>query len=72
MTFSDFALPPLVAAVAEEPNVKELKPSTLAKVVGTVAVWLTETALGVDPLQLGRFDVEVTQTSVGDVLVMVT
>ena len=40
-------------------------PKALRKYVGTVPVWLKETAFGFVPLQLGKLDVEVTQLSVG-------
>jgi hypothetical protein len=54
-----------LAADTVEVRVKELRPSAFRKKVETDAVCVTETTLGLETLQLGRFDVDVTHDSVG-------
>ena len=72
ITFSDWALPPALAAdavgaegegyCAQSPSGSRSRPS---------AVCVTETTLGLVALQAGRFDVDVTHDSVGVELVRV-
>ena len=72
ITFSGWAVPPALAALAVEVSVKEERPNVSRRKVETVAVWVTETTLGLVPLQLGRLVVAVTHRSVGVELVIVT
>src|SRR5215510_10272859 len=65
ITFSGFTVEPALAAVAVEVSVKDERPNALRKKVETVPVWVSVTAFGFVPLQVGRFDVEVTHLNVG-------
>src|SRR5580704_13128869 len=72
ITFIGVPWPPALAAAEVEASVKEAKPKAFRKWVGTVPVWLTLTAFGLVPEQLGRLAVAVTQLSAVVVPVMVT
>src|SRR5471030_770517 len=72
ITFSGVPCPPALAADELEASEKEEKPKALRKCVETLPVWLTLTAFGLAPEQLGRLAVAVTQLSAVVVLVMVT
>ena len=72
ITLSGVPAPPALAAEADALIVKVGKPNAFTKYVVTVPVRVTLTALGVVPVQLGRFDVAVMQLSAVVVPVIVT
>src|SRR5471030_1840830 len=72
ITFIGVPWPPALAAAEVEARENDGKPKAFRKWVDTLPVWVTLTAFGSVPEQLGRLAVAVTQLSVVVVFVIVT